>query len=92
MYVLTEDELRAWHERLQQRLSKVSDGEEPFKGAWVVEPKVDGLALTLRYEGGKLVCAATRGDGSEGASQWNRMLLAMSHANSLLRDGISLFL
>lgn len=64
--VYREDELRAWHERLQQRLSKVSDGEEPFKGAWVVEPKVDGLALTLRYEGGKLVCAATRGDGSEG--------------------------
>ncbi|XP_024361735.1 uncharacterized protein [Physcomitrium patens] len=64
--VYKEDELKAWHERLQQRLNRMSNGEQPSTGAWVVEPKVDGIALTLLYERGKLVCAATRGDGAEG--------------------------
>jgi DNA ligase (NAD+) len=33
---------------------------------WMVEPKVDGLAINLRYENGVFTCGATRGDGTAG--------------------------
>jgi DNA ligase (NAD+) len=33
---------------------------------WVVEPKVDGLAINLRYEKGRFTCGSTRGDGTTG--------------------------
>src|SRR5674476_709669 len=46
-----------------RRFLKLSDDE---KIAFSAEPKIDGLSMSLRYENGELVTAATRGDGSEG--------------------------
>ncbi len=46
-----------------RRFLKLSDDE---KIAFCAEPKIDGLSMSLRYEDGELVTAATRGDGSEG--------------------------
>ncbi|MGB8613321.1 MAG: NAD-dependent DNA ligase LigA [Pseudolabrys sp.] len=46
-----------------RRFLKLSEDE---KLAFSAEPKIDGLSMSLRYEGGQLVTAATRGDGAEG--------------------------
>ncbi len=46
-----------------QRVQKLLPGE-PLE--WVVEPKVDGLAVSLRYESGAFTVGATRGDGTQG--------------------------
>ena len=54
-----EQDVRAFGERVRKGL-----GGEPV--AYVLEPKVDGVASSLRYEKGALVLAATRGDGKTG--------------------------
>ena len=54
------DELRAFDERVRNGLPDGSEVE------YVLEPKIDGLACSLVYENGKLVRAATRGDGVVG--------------------------
>ncbi len=53
------DELRAWADRVVRGL----DGDDP---TFVCELKFDGLAMSLRYERGRFVRAATRGDGRVG--------------------------
>ncbi|WP_455384663.1 DNA ligase LigA-related protein, partial [Acidihalobacter prosperus] len=56
----SEDELLAFDRRVRERLER--DGQVDY----VAEPKLDGLAVSLRYEDGRLVQGATRGDGSTG--------------------------
>jgi len=59
-----EEELWAWHKRLQNALER--RGLDPAAVEFVTEPKVDGLAISLVYEHGVLARGATRGDGEIG--------------------------
>ncbi|GLX82615.1 NAD-dependent DNA ligase LigA [Thalassotalea eurytherma] len=58
--VFDQDEWQAFVKRVKDRLNTED------KIAFCAEPKLDGLAVSLRYEHGLLVQAATRGDGSVG--------------------------
>src|SRR5688572_17568011 len=53
------DELREFDQRVQKQLRG-----EPMK--YVVEPKIDGVAISLTYENGRFSVGATRGDGERG--------------------------
>src|SRR5712691_5729316 len=55
----SQTELREFVNRVQRLLPKETLD-------WIVEPKVDGLAINLLYEHGALTCDATRGDGTTG--------------------------
>jgi DNA ligase (NAD+) len=58
---VSDDEgLLKWAEDVRKRL----DSDEPI--AYVIEPKIDGLAINLTYENGRLTRGATRGDGVQG--------------------------
>ncbi len=52
------DGFRAWQSRCEKALG--------FAPSLVADPKVDGVAVSLRYEHGRLIAAATRGDGEVG--------------------------
>src|SRR5213592_154249 len=58
---VTDDEnLFKWADDVRRRL----DSDEPV--SYVIEPKIDGLAISLTYENGLLTRGATRGDGIQG--------------------------
>src|SRR4051794_18357624 len=58
--VTTDEALLKWADDVRKRL----DSDEPV--AFVIEPKIDGLAINLTYENGVFVRGATRGDGERG--------------------------
>jgi DNA ligase (NAD+) len=58
--VTTDEAIEKWAEDVRKRL----DSDEPV--AYVLEPKIDGLAINLTYEAGVFTRGATRGDGEVG--------------------------
>jgi DNA ligase (NAD+) len=62
----SQDEVRDFVKRVQKLLPDE-------KLDWAVEPKVDGVAVSLRYENGKLTIGATRGDGTTGDDITNNL-------------------
>lgn len=78
--VFSEEELQAFVKRIQDRLGATDEIE------FAVEPKLDGLAISLRYEKGELVYAATRGDGSTGENVTQNVRTMQSVPLRLLTD------
>jgi DNA ligase (NAD+) len=62
--VRSEEELRAWVERMRNHLAREGIADPAF--TFVVEPKIDGLAISLVYRDGVLERGATRGNGEVG--------------------------
>jgi DNA ligase (NAD+) len=62
--VRSEAEMRAWVERMRNHLAREGIAQPRFQ--FVVEPKIDGLAISLVYRDGVLQRGATRGDGEIG--------------------------
>jgi DNA ligase (NAD+) len=62
--VRSEEELRAWVERMRNHLAREGITDPDF--TFVVEPKIDGLAISLVYRDGVLERGATRGNGEVG--------------------------
>ena len=75
------DELRAFDERVRKQLGGIDYD-------YVVELKIDGLAISLRYEEGVLVTAATRGDGRVGDDVTANVRTIKAVPLSLLGDKI----
>lgn len=79
--VFDNDELQAFNQRIQDRLK--SEGDIEF----TAEPKLDGLAISIRYEKGELIYAATRGDGSTGENVTQNIRTMHSVPLRLLGEG-----
>jgi DNA ligase (NAD+) len=78
---MDEGELRAWGDRAAKGLAGL-------EAVYVCELKIDGLAMSLRYENGRLVQAATRGDGRVGEDVTANVATIASVPKQLRGDGV----
>jgi DNA ligase (NAD+) len=78
----SQEELRDFVKRVQKLLP-----DEKLE--WVVEPKVDGVAVSLCYENGMLATGATRGDGTHGDDITANLKTIRSVPLKIGRDGVS---
>lgn len=93
------EQLQAWYERTAKSLSQSAKGAGDSKSGTlfesddgpgvtcVCEPKIDGVAISLRYESGSLVRAVTRGDGQQGDDITANVAAIDSIPQSLQRGG-----
>ncbi len=82
--VFSEDELREFHRRVAEKL-EFEDGAVDLQ--YAAEPKLDGAAVSLLYEHGVLVRAATRGDGTTGEDITHNVRTIESIPLRLLGEG-----
>ncbi len=75
--VFNEDELIEWDKRVKKEIDNCT---------YVCELKIDGLSINLTYKRGKLVSAATRGDGTVGEDVLDNILTIKSIPRSLKND------
>ncbi len=75
------DELEAWAERVEREVGKKA-------ASYLCELKIDGLAISLTYEKGRLVRAATRGDGRTGEDVTNNVRTISDVPHRLLGDDV----
>jgi DNA ligase (NAD+) len=80
--VTTDESLLKWADDVRKRL----DSDEPV--AYVIEPKIDGLAINLTYEDGLLSRGATRGDGVQGEEVTVNLRTISTIPLRMLGDGI----
>ncbi|MFB0835287.1 NAD-dependent DNA ligase LigA [Arthrobacter halodurans] len=82
--VFSLEELRAWLEKAAANAAVQAPAEEL---RWLCEVKIDGLAVNLLYRDGKLVRAATRGDGTTGEDVTHNVLTIRSIPRELSGSG-----
>lgn len=76
-----EDDMRDFDRRVRDRLERVGEV------SYACEPKIDGVAVSLLYENGTLLRAATRGDGTTGENITQNVRTIESVPLSLLGSG-----